>query len=323
MNRLDPNLETRAHYRILSPGDVAHWTADDFALAVRIAHAPLTVTGGLTSTRIRLDLAPQNSPENLQPPVVSVPLNMADTKIHLHAAGDALDGLAGLLERGRQNEGAGATLSLDAVEALLAALLAPLDDVAVGQATWTDQHDPMPLCALHFDGVSFPLFGSSSALETFRKAFASKVDQLVAAPLSYLKDPSRERVAVESETVLGAVQVSAEEAQALEIGGGILLDSLWPQGRDVVAGRFAKLGDNWQLMEQQEGTLHVRAGDGLMLLDQASDQTASQASTGPDGQHLELMDRERCVAHGYLTSIIRDDKMSPVFVVTQLLGLPS
>lgn len=315
MNRLDPRLESKTKSRLLDQAHLAAWSADGFAMARRLARAPLNVTGGIASTRLTLGLALQAAREAQ----IYVPLHVQGDIAVLALDAHTLDGLASLLER-TTSPGAGRTLSLDAVEALLAGLLAPLDLDGIGRAWLPADEDgtdltraSAALAALQFDTCDIPLLGSDAALAKVYDQVSAKMDRLVAAPLSYLKPTHQARAAVEVETLVGMAALSADERATLEPGGAVLLDAHWPIGRTSVGRRFVATGDGWRVDDCLDGDmLMVRSGTVVRGMDDPALQ-APVPSTGL----LELVEGQKIIATGHLATLPGDDDVQPIFVLDQ------
>lgn len=312
MNRLDPRLETKTQSRVLDQAHLSAWSADGFAMAQRLARAPLNVTGGITSTRLTLGLALQ-APADAQ---IFVPLHVQSDSAVLALSDQALDGLAGLLERNTA-PGAGRTLSLDTVEALLAGLLAPLALDSIGRASLAEQNDGLcaspAITSLQFEACDMPLLGTDAALSKVYDQVSAKMDRLVAAPLSYFKPTHQARAAVEVETLVGMAALSAEERAVLEPGGAVLLDAHWPIGRNSVGRRFVATGDGWRVDDCLDGDmLMVRSGTVVRGMDDPALQ-APVPSTGL----LELVEGQKIIATGHLATLPGDDDVQPIFVLDQ------
>jgi hypothetical protein len=310
MNRLDPRLETKSTSRVLDPGLLAHWSADGFALAQKLARAPLTVTGGFANTRLTLALPPAAT----EPAVIVVPLPIDSHEVALALSASALDWLAGLLDRD-QAPGAGRTLSFDAIEALLAGLFAPLGFDGMGRAQLAATGDntsvASALAVLHGEGVAIPVLGTDVALQALHALIAAKSDRLVAAPLSYLRAPDFVSPAVTVETIIGMVRLDAEERSALESGGGVRLDAYWPGGLSTVGRRFVTDQSGWRVDAcLSDRPMIVRAGMAVRPLDDPA-----LATTSVDDGALELLDGDEVVATGHLVSLAEQDQPHPIFVL--------
>jgi hypothetical protein len=310
MNRLDPRLEARSTSRVLDPGLLSHWSAEGFALAQKLARAPLTVTGGFANRRLTLAL-PSGPPE---PAEIVVPVPVDGQEVDLTLGASALDWLVGLLGE-EQAPGVGRTLSFDAIEALLAGLFAPLGFDSIGRAriATTDDKDCVAgaLAVLHGEGAAIPVLGSDAALHVFHERIAAKTDRLVAAPLSYLRAPGLVSPAVTVETIIGMVRLDAEERGALEAGGGVRLDAHWPDGLCCVGRRFVADQGAWRTDACLSGSpLIVRSAVAVRPLDDPALGTASIE----DGA-LELLDGNQVVATGQLVSLAEQGQPHPIFVL--------
>ncbi|MBO6676899.1 MAG: hypothetical protein JJ908_16290 [Rhizobiales bacterium] len=317
MNRLDPRLEARSTSRVLDSELLSRWSADGFALAQKLARAPLTVTGGFANTRLTLAL-PSGTPE---PPDILVPVPVDGHEVEMAFSASALDWLVGLLDRD-QAPGAGRTLSFDAMEALLAGLLAPLNLGGIGRArlaTTSDNNDVASAVAvLHGEGTAIPVLGTDAALLAFHARIAAKTDRLVAAPLSYLRVPDFASPAVMVETLVGMVRLDADERGALEAGGGVRLDAHWPGGRCSVGRRFVADQEAWRIDACLSGDpLIVRSGMAARPLDDPA-----LATTLIDDGALELLDGDKVVATGHLVSLAEQGQPHPIFVLDGTASRP-
>jgi len=310
VNRLDPRLESQVPLRLLDSRTLAGWSADGFAFARRLARAPVTITGGFANTQVILGLP---SPDG-EPPELVVPVHLDAVRVSLALGPAALDALAGRLGP-EQGEGSGATLSLDAVEAILAGLLAPLTQATMGRARAAAQDDRQAaqdaVAALQVDSATIPLLGSDTALERFREIMDAKADRLVAAPLSYLRAPSRTQLAVTVETLFGLVSLNAAEYAAMEPGGGMYLDTLWPDGRIVAGRRFAAQVSGWALERSLKGdALVLRSGHAIRSLEDP-DLAAPVAAS----ESLELVDGDDVIASGRLEIVRTEAGVRPILVL--------
>ena len=312
MNRLDPRLETQTQSRVLGRAHLAGWSADGFEMARRLARAPLSVTGGIASTRLTLGLALQ-APADAQ---IFVPLHVQSDSAVLALSDQALDGLAGLLER-NTTPGAGRTLSLDTVEALLAGLLTPLALDGIGRASLAEQNDELraspAITSLQFEACDMPLLGTDAALSKVYDQVSAKMDRLVAAPLSYLKLTHQARAAVEVETLVGMAALSAEERAVLEPGGAVLLDAHWPGGRTSAGRRFVASENRWRVDDCLAND-HVMVRSGTLV--RSLDDPALNAPVPSTGL-LELVDGQDVIATGRLTTLPEGDHLQPIFVLDQ------
>lgn len=312
MNRLDPRLEAKTKSRVLGRAHLSGWSADGFAMARRLARAPLSVTGGIASTRLTLGLALQ-APADAQ---IFVPLHVQSDSAVLALSDQALDGLAGLLERNTA-PGAGRTLSLDTVEALLAGLLAPLAQDAIGRAWLAEEGDAASassaITSLQFEACDMPLLGTDAALSKVYDQVSAKMDRLVAAPLSYLKPTHQARAAVEVETLVGMAALSAEERAVLEPGGAVLLDAHWPSGRTSVGRRFVASENRWRVDDCLAND-HVMVRSGTLV--RGLDDPALHAPVPSTGL-LELVEGQEIIATGHLTTLPEGDHSQPIFVLDQ------
>lgn len=312
MNRLDPRLETKTQSRVLDQAHLSAWSADGFAMAQRLAKAPLNVTGGIASTRLTLGLALQ-APADAQ---IFVPVHVQADSAVLALNAQALDRLAGLLERD-STPAAGRTLSLDAVEALLAGLLAPLALDGIGRAWLAGDADAEAawtypaIAALQFEAYDIPVLGTDTALAKMYDQVSAKMDRLVAAPLSYLKSAHQARAAVEVETLVGMAALSAKERAALEPGGAVLLDAHWPSGRTCAGRRFVAGDDGWRVDDCLANN-HVMVRSGTLV--RGLDDPALNAPVPSKGL-LELVEGQEIIATGHLATLPKGDDVQPIFVL--------
>lgn len=312
MNRLDPRLETKTQSLVLDQAYLSSWSAYGFAMAQRLARAPLNVTGGIASTRLTLGLALQ-APADAQ---IFVPVHVHADSAVLALNAQALDRLAGLLERD-STPGSGRTLSLDAVEALLAGLLAPLALDGIGRAWLAGDAEPEAastypaIATLQFEACDIPVLGTDTALAKMYDQVSARMDRLVAAPLSYLKSAHQARAAVEVETLVGMAALNAEERAALEPGGAVLLDAHWPSGRTSVGRRFVVSDDGWRV-DDCFANNHVMVRSGTLV--RGLDDPALNAPVPSTGL-LELVDGQEIIATGHLASLPEIDNLQPIFVL--------
>lgn len=310
MNRLDPRLQASVTQRLLTREHLARWSAEAFELAQQIARAPVTFTGGFSNTQVTLGVANEHE----ETAMVSVPLRLGAEQISVSLDEPALDTLAGLLERGATQSSVGQTLSLDAIEAILAGLLAPLDGLSVGTAAWDTGDASGGFCALQFDDAMLPVLGSVKALKALHAAMTSKADRLVAAPLSYLKLPTRTRFAVSVEELLGVIWLNADDIANLEPGGGVVLDAVWSHGRMIAGRRFVSTEHGWRVEPSLESApVVVRSDHAVRALDDPA-LTGSMKRTGT----LELVHGDAVIATGRLANIERKGAMLTVFVTDQV-----
>lgn len=310
MNQLDPRLETHHPARVLDSRTLESWSADGFALARRLARAPATVTGGFANTRLTLGLCAPSG----KPPALVVPLHLNEATVTLALGPAALDALAGRLGPD-QDEGSGATLSLDAVEAILAGLLAPVALAGIGRASEASDEDRhaagTAIAALAMESTTIPVLGSDGALAQLLEAMDAKADRLVAAPLSYLRAPSRTQLAVTVETLFGLVSLDAAERAALEPGGGVYLDTLWPEGRIIVGHRFVAQESGWaREAALTDETLALRSGLAIRSLEDPD-----LAAPLPTGENLELVDGDGVIASGRLEVVASGSGPRPILVL--------
>ena len=310
MNRLDPRLQASAAQRLLTHEHLGNWSVDTFELAQMVARSPVTVTGGFSNVQITLNLAVEADDAT----VAAIPFRLGSEQITLSLHESALDALAGLLERGTEFANAGRTLSLDAIEAVLAGLLAPVDDLSVGAGSWNGPDASRHLCVLQFNDAVIPVQGSVRALRALHAAMTSKADRTIAAPLSYLRLPTRARMAVTVEEVLGLVSLTADDLANLESGGGVILDTVWPYARTIAGRRFVSAEQAWLLEEElNSAPVIVRSGHAIRALD---DPALNSSVDRTDG--LELVRGEEVIATGRLAAIERKGRLCTVFAIDQL-----
>ncbi len=276
---------------VVDADHLADWSAEDFDLVARLARAPRVLIGGLGGQQVTLTCADPRR----QPVEMAISLALPEGTLTALASAAALDGLVGLLEgSGTAQVGVGRTVSPDAVEAILAGLLAPLGLAGIGPAVAPKDHakigDHHPVVALEVNGTQLPLAGPTAALGALETHFATH-----SAPL----EPVPERFAVALECVVGWVDLSDEELLRLEPGGGVVLDAVWPDGLTVVGRRFVAHGDAWRTETAlANGALRLRAGRALRRLDDADLKEALEPHTV-----VELVGGETTLATGHLATV--------------------
>lgn len=313
MNRLDITLAADpslgAGVTILSSERLGGWSGEDFALAIELARAPATFRSGLGDGLLHLVVAEEPN----QDAVVVLPLDIDGKALTLGVGRDALDALAGLLSDEVSTD-AGANLSLDAIEALCVATLSPLMRIDVGRASWGQSANGV--AALKVGNVQISLHGEREAVLALQ-AIMVAVGAAQPSPFALLGQPLAQRMAVGTEQVLALADLSEADHGALEPGCGILLDTLWPIGRQVAGQRFVKSGLEWQLdAGLQASCLHVRSSAQVQMLDELS---LNASLPDPSGSNLELVDGERVIARGRLTSVEISGRARMVFQVDQLV----
>ena len=300
MNQLDPAIRMETPQRLLSPGAMAGWSADLFALAVTLSRQPVAVTGGLCSARLTLTVENRDK----LAPVAQIPLSIGTAQIRVLLDAEALDGLAARLEApDADSVGAGTTLSLDAVEALVAALLAPVAEIMVGRADWVQLASGTAPLRLVADGTSLALAGDAAALQRLYETLHARTDRLVPGPLALAALPLDHRLAVDVERVVGHVALDETDRAALQVGGGVLPDHLWPNGLTLFGRRFVRQGNGWRCMTLatlDQGCLLRIAHDRRTLDDARLASPASAARTAT--QTLELVGFDGVLATGRLVT---------------------
>ena len=310
MNRLDPRLQASAARRLLTREHLVGWSVDTFELAQMIARSPVTVTGGFSNTQITLSLAMEAD----ETAIAAIPVKLGSERMSLSLHESAIDALAALLERGTAPANAGRTLSLDAIEAILAGLLSPVGDLSIEAGSWNGTDASEDLCALQFNDAVVPVQGPIRALRALHAAMTSEADRLIAAPLSYLKLPTRARMAVTVEDALGLVSLTADDLANLESGGGVILDTVWPSGRTIAGRRFVSTEQGWRLEEELDSTsVIVRSGHAVRALD---DPALNSSLGRTDG--LELVRGEEVIATGRLAAVEHEGMLRAVFAIDQL-----
>ena len=314
MNQLDPSIQIDAAHRSLSPMAMHSWSANLFDLVVTLSRQPVAVTGGLCSARLALGVATSNQ----QGIIAEVPLSIGSTTLTLHLSADAVDGLAARLEGpGALPAGAGATLSLDALEALLAALLAPIPEILVGRASWVDGSDADAVLALTADETGLLLSGETTALRALYETLHARTDRMVSTPLAVAALPLDQRLTVDVEKIVGQVALNEVDLTALHAGAGILPDQLWPNGLTLIGRRFTLQDGSWQ-------SQNVATQDGSCLLRVAkTKRTLDDPRLGaalPDDGPAELFGTSGVLATGRLVMADWQGEPRQVFQIDQLVG---
>lgn len=312
MNRFDTaltaDLPSEAGITALSSDQLERWSGEDFALAVALARAPATFTSGIGDSLVHLVIAGTHGED----PVAVLPLSVEGQPLSLGLGPRALDGLIGLLGA-PVSAGNGANMSLDAIEALCVAIVSPLMRMDAGVARWATME--RGVAALKIGDGEMSLHGEPGAILALHSIMcAAGASQ--SEPLQRLSQPLAQRVAVDVEQIHGVVWLNEEERGGLESGCGILLDTLWPNGRQVVGQRFVRSGSHWQTdADLRPGCLRIRSEAQVRMLGELS-LGADLAS--PSAPTLELVDGTQILAHGHLTSLTMSGRCQTVFQVDQL-----
>ena len=262
--------------------------------------------------------------------VVSLPVQVGGQALTLSLSSAALDGLVHLLDRSQPLDGAGATLSLDGVESLLTALLAPLTSIRLDTAIWAASNttslyplDTGAAWRLEGEGFNLDVAGATDAVASLADLLAAHGEQRIAAPLSYLRAAAAERLAVPVEWMNGYTVLSPEALAAMVPGGAVTLDAFWPEPRTMVARRFiatAGPGHEWPERWQVEPVcgldiLFVRRAETVRLLDEP-DLLGHPSGLGEsDGEAVALVGPAGVIAHGRLRTL---DAMMPVFLIENM-----
>lgn len=293
----------------LSPETLESWSAEEFALAIELARAPAAVRSGLGEALLHL-MAADGAVED---GIALLPLDVDGNALTLGLGHEALDTLVGLLSN-ETVEGAGATLSLDAVEALCVAVLSPLTGIDVGRARWDKQDGTV--AALKLGPAPLSLTGDPNAIRALQHAMRASSEKFPSSLAPFLGQRVPQRMAITTELVFALVDVSQAERAAMETGCGILLDTLWPSGRQVAGQRFVTSGLQWQAhRELRDAPLRVRCEPQVRMLDELP----RDGTPLPLSSHLELVDGDRVIAHGRLVSVEISGTPHMVFEVDQLV----
>lgn len=326
-----------AHTRLITPHDAAHWSADDFALVIGVSRRPATFASGLSPSaedQISLPLDVALSPHSH--PVATQALLIGEDIIQVQMDAVALDALAQQLDAKSAPDGAGRTLSLDAIEALWAAMFCHVPQIGVGAAAWVDGahgKDLISPMVLHLFNAKMPLAGKHSTVRMLHQTALAGRDGLL-----HDQQPAQNDVlsalAIRRETLLGITHLSDQDIASLEPGCGVSIDTLWPHGRPVFARRFAPYatdGQQWQLVNELEANtaLVLRSNERLCTLDDpilASDGTGRVPShvtsyAEPQAQSLvELLRGDDVLASGKLMAAQNDGQSILLFQVDDLAG---
>lgn len=313
MNRFDTALaaDTSMDSGIttLSPERLGDWNGEDFALAIELARAPATFASGLGDALVHLVVTEETNEDG----EAILPFTIEGETLTLGIGGEALDALAGLLGAD-VSVGAGANLSLDAIEALCVAVLSPLMRIDAARASWGPSGHTV--AALKIGDVQLSLKGDAAAVLALQRGIVT-AGAAQSTSFALLGQPLAQRIAVRTQQVLAITCLDEQERAALEPGCGILVDTLWQNGRQVAGQRFVKCGANWHVdADLGSGCLHVRSAAQVQMLDELS---LGNNSSDPSGLDLELMDGELVVAHGHLTSLEVAGTQRVIFQVDQLV----
>lgn len=313
MNRLDTTIAAGTlqdtGVTTLPPERLVSWDADDFALAIELARAPAAFQSGLGEALLHLMVAD----ETIENTVAVLPVSVDGHALTLGLGHDTLDTLVGLLS-GETSKDVGANISLDAIEALCVAVLSPLKRIEVGRASWG--HPETSIAALKLDSAHISLAGEPDAILALQSA-AVAANASLPSPFASLEQPLPQRLAVGTENVFAMVRLSETDRAAVERGCGIMLDTLWKNGRKVAGQRFVKSGLEWQVEHERKAScLHVRSTAQLQLLDELS---LDVTEVNPSPTDLELMDGDQVIAHGHLSTVEISGTSHMVFEVDQLV----
>lgn len=328
MNRLDTMIAADTPLitgaKTLSYERLESWSPDKFALAVELARAPASLRSGLGDELLHLMV----TDETLEDAVATLPLEIDGNALTLGLGNEALDALVGLLSE-EASMGDGANLSLDALESLCVAILSPLMRIEVGRAAWVPAdsgsrgHD---IAALKLNHAHLSLTGEPAAVLALQSGmqatshhFPPSLAPLLDHSLSGQSLPRR--LAIDVETVVALVCLTQAERNALEPGCGLMLDTVWPAGRQVAGQRFVKssiesnLG--WHLDADLQGSpLRIRSDHRLEMLENLPSDTAMD---GLSPNPLELVEGENVIARGQLSAIDIAGKPQMIFLVDQLV----
>lgn len=312
MNQLDTTITADTSLMqdvtTLDPERLAHWDASDLSMAIALAKAPAAFRVGLGDSIGHLIVADGS----LEETVVTFQLNAAGEPLALGLGQRALDVLVALL--GSETEpNSGSTLSLDAVEALCAALLSPLDEVEVGRADWG--HLAASHAAINLDDVCLPLMGTSAGVLAFQTAVIA-ANAALPAPFALMGQPLVQRLAVGTDRISAVVHLDQNERAELKPGSGIVLDTCWPVGRTLVGRRFVSAGGDWRVeQEMTTSPLLIRSSKQLQMLDELSLEM-EVTDTGTTG--LELVDGDQVIASGQIICVAMAGEPCMLFEIDQL-----
>lgn len=293
----------------LSPERLESWSAEDFALTIELARVPAAVRSGLGEALLHLMVAD----EAVEDVVALVPLDIDGNTLTLGLGHEVLDTLVGLLSN-ETVKGSGANLSLDAVEALCVAVLAPLTGIDVGRANWGSLDGTV--AALKLGPAAISLTGDPNAVLALQHAMRASSEKFPSSLAPFLGQRVQKRMALATEQVFALVDLSEAERAAMETGGGILLDTLWPSGRQVAGQRFVTSDLEWHVQrELQIASLRVRREPQVRLLNELP----LDVTPLPLSSDLELVDGNRVIAHGHLVSVEISGTPHVVFEVDQLV----
>lgn len=313
MNRFDTALAADTSpdsgVTTLSPERLGNWDGEDFALAIELARAPATFASGLGDALVHLVVAE----ETIEDGEAILPFTIEGETLTLGIGQKGLDALTGLLGAD-VSVSAGANLSLDAIEALCVAVLSPLMRIDAARASWGPSGHTV--AALKIGDVQLSIVGEASAILALQRAIVT-AGAAQSTSFALLGQPLAQRIAVSTQQVVAIVCLAEQERAALEPGCGIVLDTLWPNGRQVAGQRFVKSGVHWHVdADLRRGCFHVRAAAQVQMLDEL---LLGTSSPDPSGLDLELMDGEQVIAHGHMTSLEVAGTQRVIFQVDQLV----
>ncbi|MEM1289408.1 MAG: hypothetical protein AAGH60_13725 [Pseudomonadota bacterium] len=307
--------EPRRVDRVLSNVELDRWSADELSLAVALARKPAWFVAGLAA--LPISLRPLIK-VGLEPVLAHVPLEFDEGTCTIHISSNALDALAGVLSsESGSDRGLGRSMSLDALEAIMVALLSPVGDVHVGRATWSEEAAAGASASLCFGDTIMPVWGDGAGLVALYRGISQAAKSTHSAMLSHraTHSASSGKIAVIAERLLGTVQLAPAQLTQLEVGGGVTLDTHWPQGLVILGRRFCKHADGWGTVSElrRKDQLVLRSDKGVQSLgDPNLGEMRSNAST------LLLMDSDTVVASGSLAIGIVDGKNTVIFRIEQL-----
>lgn len=301
--------------RVLSQNDLSRWSADEFALAIALARRPARFMSGMNAQPVSLQPLMKSQ---LEPVLAHVPLETKDGACTLHLTAEALDTLAALLTPEVDDpRGLGRSLSLDALEAILVALLSPVDGLTVGRAAWMDDPAHGASAALSFASIAMPIWGASGALVALYRLIAAagmaSPDLLAGTVAERLAQA--EAIGVQAERLFGTVELSPQDRVALEVGGGIMLDTYWPNGTVALGRRFSKVGNGWRMLPD------LRKSKALVLRSHHAIQALSDPELGylPEStRQLDLLDGHTVIATGRLVPAVVNDSEALVLRIDEL-----
>ncbi|MBV6659254.1 MAG: hypothetical protein KI785_15935 [Devosiaceae bacterium] len=300
--------------KVLGTNDLTRWSADELGLAIALARRPASFVGGISGVRVALQPLLEHE---IDPVLAHVPLETPDGHCTLHVSAEALDALAGLMSPHEKSvKGLGRSVSLDALEALLVGLLAPVDGLKVGRAAWIEEPVSGASAAIRFGTATMPVWGASAGLVTLYRLIAATDRGLHSPALNpSTGSAAKETVGVQAERLFGQVELSPQERVALEVGGGILVDTVWPNGLVALGRKFVKVGGGWREMP------NLRKGKALVLRANHAIQALSDPELGllpPSNRQLDLVDGHTVIGTGRLVPGRVDERDTLIFKIDQL-----